>query len=155
MKRKNNISYKLDGVVIDEIAFSNRYHCPCCGYLTLEERGAFEICYLCSWEDDGQDDSNADEVRGGPNGEYSLTEARDNFKMNDTMYNDDNIILSQSEKEKSTKKALMTEFEKLKAAGDHSVKTVWEKIYFLEEILAAIVYESTTRHSDNVEKNLL
>ncbi len=56
------------------------YPCPCCGARTLGARGASEICDLCFWEDDGQDDHNADDVRGGPNGKLSLTEARRNLK---------------------------------------------------------------------------
>lgn len=55
------------------------YGCPCCGYLTLSERGGYEICPVCFWEDDGQDDHDADDIRGGPNYELSLTRARDNF----------------------------------------------------------------------------
>lgn len=35
---------------------------------------------MCFWNDDGQDDHDADEVRGGPNRGLSLTEARDNFR---------------------------------------------------------------------------
>ncbi|MFE5141002.1 CPCC family cysteine-rich protein [Streptomyces fagopyri] len=55
------------------------YRCPCCGYLTLAERGLYEICPVCFWEDDGQDNHDADRVRGGPNGRLSLTQARRNF----------------------------------------------------------------------------
>jgi nicotinamidase/pyrazinamidase len=55
--------------------------CPCCGFKTLADRGAFEICPVCRWEDDGQDDSDADTIRGGPNGRLSLTEARRNFSL--------------------------------------------------------------------------
>ena len=55
------------------------YACPCCGYVTLAERGGFEICPVCFWEDDGQDDPDADLVLGGPNGGLSLTLARGNF----------------------------------------------------------------------------
>lgn len=54
--------------------------CPCCHYLTLEERGGYEICPVCFWEDDGQDDSDAAAIRGGPNGNLSLTKARENFR---------------------------------------------------------------------------
>lgn len=57
------------------------YWCPCCHFLTLHERGHFEICAVCFWEDDGQDDHDADEVRGGPNGELSLAQARINFSV--------------------------------------------------------------------------
>jgi hypothetical protein len=56
------------------------YHCPCCGCRTLSERGGYDICPVCFWEDDGQDESDADTVRGGPNGSLSLTQARVNYK---------------------------------------------------------------------------
>ncbi len=29
--------------------------CPCCGLRTLEEMGAYDICPVCWWEDDGAD----------------------------------------------------------------------------------------------------
>jgi hypothetical protein len=60
-------------------AGDDRYRCPCCHKRTLDERGGFEICKVCFWEDDGQDDLDADMVRGGPNGGLSLTEARANY----------------------------------------------------------------------------
>jgi len=55
------------------------YRCPCCNCLTLDERGGYDICQVCFWEDDGQDDADADTVRGGPNYEFSLTQARKNY----------------------------------------------------------------------------
>ncbi len=58
-----------------------RTDCPCCGYPTLPEHGAFELCVLCDWENDFQDDADADEVLGGPNGDESLTEARVRFEQ--------------------------------------------------------------------------
>ncbi|MES2449520.1 MAG: CPCC family cysteine-rich protein [Pseudomonadota bacterium] len=54
--------------------------CPCCGYLTLNERGVYEICGVCFWEDDGQTAANVDEARGGPNGGLSLTMAQENYR---------------------------------------------------------------------------
>ena len=54
--------------------------CPCCGYKTLTERGGDEICAICFWEDDGQGDEDADDVRGGSNGNLSLSRPRLNFK---------------------------------------------------------------------------
>ena len=56
-----------------------RFACPCCGHLTLAGRGGFEICPVCFWEDDGQDDGDAATVRGGPNGPLSLEQARRNY----------------------------------------------------------------------------
>lgn len=31
---------------------SSLYKCPCCSRFTLYERGAYEICRVCDWEDD-------------------------------------------------------------------------------------------------------
>jgi hypothetical protein len=56
------------------------FRCPCCGYLTLSERDGYDICPVCFWEDDGQDDHDADVIRGGPNGQLSLTQARANYR---------------------------------------------------------------------------
>jgi hypothetical protein len=53
--------------------------CPCCAFLTLPTRGDYELCPVCFWEDDGQDDDDADLVRRGPNGLLSLTQARANY----------------------------------------------------------------------------
>jgi hypothetical protein len=53
--------------------------CPCCGHRTLSARAEFDICVECGWEDDGQDDHDADVVRGGPNGRLSLTQARSDY----------------------------------------------------------------------------
>jgi len=58
-----------------------KYACPCCTFHTLDERGGFGLCPVCFWEDDGQDDHDADRVRGGPNGLLSLTQARRNFAV--------------------------------------------------------------------------
>lgn len=52
------------------------YSCPCCGHLTLRDRGSNKICRECGWEDDGQDDHDSAIVRGGPNGRLSLDAAR-------------------------------------------------------------------------------
>ncbi len=53
--------------------------CPCCGYKTLGEHGNYEICTVCWWEDDGQDNSDASQILGGPNYGMSLTRSRINF----------------------------------------------------------------------------
>ncbi|WP_189486477.1 CPCC family cysteine-rich protein [Asticcacaulis endophyticus] len=61
--------------------------CPCCKFPTLNARGPRgEICVICWWEDDGQDDHDANDVRGGPNGRYSLTAAHANFADHGHMY---------------------------------------------------------------------
>ena len=55
------------------------HRCPCCLFKTLHGRGQDEICPVCFWQDDGQDEVEADEVWGGPNKNLSLTQARENF----------------------------------------------------------------------------
>jgi Cysteine-rich CPCC len=66
--------------------YRDRSLCPCCFMPTLDERCGWEICPICFWEDDGQDTDDADVVRGGPNHDYSLQEARENFDKYNTMY---------------------------------------------------------------------
>lgn len=53
--------------------------CPCCGYSTLDQRGQYDICVVCWWEDDGQDNPSADETWGAVNHGVSLSRARANF----------------------------------------------------------------------------
>lgn len=55
--------------------------CPCCGYLTLTSanRGTFEICPVCCWEDDNVQFDDED-YAGGAN-RVSLRQARINFAL--------------------------------------------------------------------------
>lgn len=73
-----------------------KYTCLCCGYPILECERSCEPCFLCDWEnglgtveaggDYEQDDYNTDKVLGGPNDDYSLTEARKNFEVYGIIY---------------------------------------------------------------------
>lgn len=54
------------------------YQCPCCDHFTLDERGGYDICPVCFWEDDGLDVDQLD-VRSGPN-HMTLREGRHNFE---------------------------------------------------------------------------
>jgi hypothetical protein len=56
------------------------YRCPCCKFKTLHGRGQDEICPVCFWQDDGQDESEAEEVWGGPNYSLSLRQAQRNYQ---------------------------------------------------------------------------
>jgi hypothetical protein len=58
----------------------DRYPCPCCGNLTLDEKppGTWLICEVCWWEDDPVQFADPD-LRGGAN-RVSLNEARSYFK---------------------------------------------------------------------------
>lgn len=50
--------------------------CPCCGYRTLDERGGYDICPVCFWEDDGTSELDR---HSGPN-HMTLRAARENFQ---------------------------------------------------------------------------
>lgn len=102
--------------------------CPCCRFYTLEERGIFDICRICWWEDDGQDDHNADIVTGGPNGKYSLTVARTNFLDHGDMYAADDGI--EPVREPTPERQRLIEYV---------MKVVREEIDLSEELLASLL----------------
>lgn len=119
----------------------NKFQCPCCGYLTLDEQGRYDICWLCDWEDDGQNDLDADRVKGGPNADYSLTEARHNFKNNYTMYRETNSDSIQNQTKICIKKNAIHEFKKLKTVNHKEASQICANINVLEQKLTCIPYK--------------
>ncbi|GAA5091248.1 hypothetical protein GCM10023210_18390 [Chryseobacterium ginsengisoli] len=69
-----NIKVEIDGYGIPKIGV-NYLQCFCCGYFTVEQRGSFEICPICFWEDDGIFDMDS---TSNPN-VMTLREGRSNF----------------------------------------------------------------------------
>ncbi|MCE0826600.1 hypothetical protein LVQ78_11220 [Buttiauxella sp. A2-C2_NF] len=53
---------------------SSEHLCPCCEQSEFSEEGSYEICPLCSWEDDPI--QNADPDYGGGANVMSLNEAK-------------------------------------------------------------------------------
>ena len=107
------------------------YTCPCCGYPTLTERGGYDICCLCNWEDDGQDNPLADEVWGGPNGRYSLAEARANFKQYWVMYSPDNdtrITAGDSTVTLKAKRVVAEAFDAMEEADEQGQARLWDTV---------------------------
>ncbi|WP_050009635.1 CPCC family cysteine-rich protein [Flavobacterium sp. B17] len=51
------------------------FPCSCCNYKTIKEKGNYEICKVCFWEDDG----NSDELKYSHVNHMTLREAKDNF----------------------------------------------------------------------------
>jgi hypothetical protein len=49
--------------------------CQCCDHLTLPNRGEYDICPVCFWEDDGTDQL---DVRSDTN-HMTLRQGRENF----------------------------------------------------------------------------
>jgi Cysteine-rich CPCC len=119
--------------------------CPCCGYPTLQESGGYEICCLCNWEDDGQDDADADDVKGGPNGSYSLSEARENFRRYWVMYGPDRdtrVCPGDSEAALTAKKTMVHAFESMKGADERELGRLWEVVRQNSAVLEREVEES-------------
>ena len=65
--------------------------CPCCGYKTLGEREAWEICPICFWEDEPITDPYVG--TGGPNGSLSPYEAQQNFVAIGLLIGDRSLML--------------------------------------------------------------
>lgn len=56
----------------------DKYTCPCCGFKTFSEpNGIYEICLVCSWQDDGVMNDNPD-YWGGAN-KVTLRQAQRNY----------------------------------------------------------------------------
>jgi hypothetical protein len=51
--------------------------CPCCGEPTLDQRGNYDICGVCRWEDDPVQEEHPHFDRGANT--MSLIQARRNF----------------------------------------------------------------------------
>ena len=90
----NEFLSEATGIVISSGSAFDLIACPCCGYKTLESRNEFEICKICWWEDDGQDNKHANEIWGGPNYGVSLTQAR-HFYLTIGIYNPEQIDLKE------------------------------------------------------------
>lgn len=130
-----------------------RVLCPCCDYLTLEQRYSDEICYLCDWQDDGQDTANEDEVWGGPNGDYSIAEARGNFKLNLSMYRKHDTNSNQNIDVLHIKKEIIEHFNRLRSSKNRDdIDNIWYAIVQLEDKMAQIKHEITNKFSNDVER---
>lgn len=60
------------------VSIDSALQCPCCDYFTLNNRGDFEICAVCFWEDDGID-INQPDMFSTPN-HMTLRVGRHNFQ---------------------------------------------------------------------------
>ena len=119
-----------------------RFPCPCCGYPTLGERVAYEICELCNLEDDGQEDPHADEVRGGPNQAYSLSEARSNFRKNLIMYDPAKQDGRQNTQAVNNAKHMLIQlFDRMLELTDEAKReNLWQQVREAESVLFSIEY---------------
>lgn len=128
---------------------SRRHRCPCCGYPTLGSRSGYEVCRLCSWEDDGQNDPHADEIWGGPNHGYSLTQARENFRRFLVMYEPERDLRiggPDRPEVQEVKRQLIASFERLNTASSADHPAIVQEIRKHERQLAIALKESIRAH---------
>ncbi len=126
------------GVRLKKHKVLERVPCPCCGYPTLARRDAYEICCLCIWEDDGEDDANTDGWGGGPNGAYSLTQARANVVAFGSMYHPENnttVTGNDSAEIVALKQELIGLYEALPSVGEDGLVAHWKGILDQERAL--------------------
>lgn len=118
-----------------------RVTCPCCGYPTLKERSRHEICRLCDWEDEGEDDLHYPDDHqyiGGANGAYTLSDARENFARYGVMYPPDPIAFtgSDSEQRRALKQDLMGLYDQLLDAAPSEYPALWKRAITVERSLS-------------------
>lgn len=110
-----------------------RENCPCCGYPTLKKRCYDEICMLCDWEDWGYSELDPEIIDGGPNGDYSLEEAKQNFETHLTMYR--KIPKNTSPAFVEKKRRLIKAYETLHEINEEYESVKWDQILKLEKDL--------------------
>lgn len=84
--------------------------------MSLRRCGGTSNFLSSCWEDDGQDDADADLVRGGPNQSFSLVEARENFERYLVMYPpklDPRSGGPDSEREKEAKRVIIAAYDQM------------------------------------------
>jgi hypothetical protein len=113
-------------------------------------RATFEICKICWWEDDGQDDDDADDIRGAPNSDYSLTEARENFQQFLIKYHPDQdrrIGGPDSEQLLAVKRDLIETFEAMRAEpSTQELNELWGRVQVLEQRIDEAVRARARSH---------
>ncbi|BDR76148.1 CPCC family cysteine-rich protein [Clostridium tetani] len=139
-----------------EFINDTRFLCPCYVYPTLDERAIYDICVLCNWEDDGQDDLDANLAKGGPNSDYLLTEARENFRKYLVMYSPDRgirITGYDTKEEVTVKKELIEVYnEIMKEKNSIQLDKPWNLAYDLEERLDKITSEKIKEYENNLKR---
>ena len=128
--------------------YGRRFTCPCCGYLTLGGRGAYEICFLCSWEDEGQDDDDADDESAANHG-MTLNEARLNFHEHLVMYrpgHDPRIGGGDTAEELASKRRAVSAFEQLRVNSPEAHSELWGAIRAEERELYRLLKLAIARY---------
>lgn len=127
----------FESFIKDSKLIEKSFTCPSCGFPTLTERHSWEICSICNWEDDGQDDANANEIFGGPNGGMSLTESRIEFQKEFDQYllDENRRLIKDGAHILKSLKMFEEDFEKIVDSKTNNEAKIFEKWAQLNELL--------------------
>lgn len=133
-----------NGVITIDYAQEQRFLFPCCCYPTLRGRRDYNICELCRWEDDGDND-------GGANSGYSLARARRNFEGSLSKYDEAHpYFFDDTEAIRNEKRLLMAAFDAFERTPDGiAAIRAWWNVMAAEESLRLQVRK---RHEDEAYK---
>lgn len=118
----------------------SRVCCPCCGYPTLVAKSRNEICRLCDWQDDGEDDATeqAQPYVGGANGAFTLAQARANAMAHGSMYGTKppSFAGQTTPQSQKLKAELVACYNSLLRAQPQNYPSIWQQALGLEQQLS-------------------
>jgi hypothetical protein len=99
--------------------------CACCGYKTIDEKGLYEICPICFWEDDSVQEADP-WFEGGANAP-SLYTAQSNYKKYGAMEErfKTNVRAANSTDKKDEKWRELIEEDKAFCTTPREIEKVW------------------------------
>jgi Cysteine-rich CPCC len=127
-----------------------RVPCPCCGFVTLEAPGEYDICVLCNWEDEGLGEADLDE-RSGANHGYTLRRARENFTDHRDMYDKGDAAAKRSPAKVAAKKQLIAAFRALRARPADEHEALWATIEHAESAIWTDLQRESRQFAERVD----
>lgn len=139
-QRRDWFEENLKGVEIEIFGIKDKvdfYTCPCCGYPTLGGKKGNLLCEICYWVDDDLDYEDVDKVISASNCDYSLAEARQNFKKTQSVYlpDDDDPLYIASEQRNLYKNDLMNFYDSFVSSDVKDFPEMWKKANSLKRKL--------------------
>jgi len=118
----------------------------------LYERYAWQNCILCIWEDEDGPEDLPDEIYGGANSDYSLTESRLNFQKYLIMYrpSDSRFTILRNNKMDDLKRKVISMYTKLEQTHDETEQdTINKKIEVIKKKIDVELYKNIKKHRIN------
>jgi hypothetical protein len=115
--------------------------CPCCGYDTLGKESDYEICWLCSWEDDpiARIDPSIETLH-----RLNLNQAKVNFKKYLQIFDPSfpNFVDNNTEEIMKNKREVIVLFELMnKETNEVERENIIQKIVLVEEKIDELYFK--------------